>query len=351
MSTELPPGKNTNEEVDLIVFFNLIGNAVNRLFLFVKSILKSIYNAFIRLLQYVFLNIKIIISIVFLCFVLGFFLDFYKDKIYYSEMFVVPNFDSKYELVNNIKYYNSLIIDKNYEVLSLLFGINQTQSRALVEFEIEKGPDSKNAQLTSFNNFLKPLDSITKTKVTFEEYIESRNIYNSTIFLLRLRTKDNTLFKRLEVAISSAINSELSLLEKKQRDSTLVLEKQNLDSALVAVRALKKTYLSVLEKESDKKVVSTNLPNNFEIQVQKTETKESQLLAQELQILSQLKNIKKELVVNNDIFNKKSSFKEKGLLENIWYKKFKFILPILGLALLFFTGFIIKLYKYVINYK
>ena len=350
MSQELPKN-DKSEEIDLIVFFNLIGNAGNKLFLFVKSIFKSIYDIFIKMLQYIFLNIKIIVGVVVLAFVLGYLLDFNKDKVYYSEMFVIPNFDSKYELINNIKYFNSLIEDKNHEELSSQFEINEAESKALINFKIEKGPESKNEQLTGFNNFLKSFDSITKSKITFEDYIENRNIYNSTIFLITARTKDYRIFKRLETGLSKAINSELSLIEKKQRDSTLALERQNLDSALVAVRALKKTYLSVLEKEANKKVVSSNLPSNFEMQVEKTETKESQLLVQELEILSQLKNIKKELVVNNNIFKKKSSFKEKGLLENIWYKKAKIILPILGLLLLFISSVIYKLFKYVVNYK
>mgnify|MGYP000321135622 CR=1 FL=1 len=38
MSQELPPNKNANEEVDLILFFNLIGDAFGRLFKFLASI-------------------------------------------------------------------------------------------------------------------------------------------------------------------------------------------------------------------------------------------------------------------------------------------------------------------------
>ena len=351
MSQELPSNKSTNEEIDLIVFFNLIGNAFNKFFSFINSIFKSLFSTIIRALQFIFLNLKIIVGVVLITFILGYFLDMTKDKVYYSEMIIIPNFDSKYKLINNIKYFNSLIEDENYEELALQFGINKEESKALIDFTIENGPESRNQQLTGFNNFLKPFDSITKAKITFEEYLDNRSIYNSNIFLLRARTKDHKVFTRLEDGLSKVINSKLSIMEKKERDTILTLEKQNLDSALVAIRTLKKTYLTVLEKESEKKVITSSMPNNFEMQIEKTDTKEDKLLEQELSILTQLNSIKKELVINNNILKKKSSFKEKGILEDIWYKKFKIILPLLGLFLLIISSGLFAVFKYVINYK
>lgn len=351
MSQELPSNKNTNEEVDLIVFFNLIGNGINKVALFIKSIFVFIYGIFISTLREIFLNIKIVAGITFLALLVGFGIDYQKEKVFYSEMFVVPKFQSKYELINNISYYNSLIKIKDVDELSNQFNINEKEAQSLINFEVEIGPESKNEQLESFNGFLKTLDSVTKTKIIFEDYLENRNLYTANIFLLRARSKNYKIFKKLEQGLSKSINNEFSNSEKKKRDSVLVIEKESLEHTLTEVRIMKNTYLDILQKESEKNTVSSNLANTLGFQVEKTETKEDQLLAKEIAILDKLNTIKKELVVNDEIFSKISSFKEKGLLEDIWYRKFKIIVPFLALLILALTTSIFKFYKHVINYK
>lgn len=351
MNQEQPSNKNTNEEVDLIVFFNLIGNALNKLLNFVKSIFIGLYRLFIFTIREIFLNIKIIAAVTIIAIIIGYVLDSQKQKVYYSEMFVAPKFQSKYELINNINYYNSLIKVRDVEELSNQFNINETEAKSLVNFEIEIGPESKNEQLESFNGFLKTLDSTTKTKITFEDYLENRNIYTANIFLLRARSLNYKIFKKLEQGLSKSISNEFSDIEKKKRDSVLMLEKENLEQSLVEVRKLKDAYLDVLQKESEKNVVSSNLGSSLGLQVEKTETKEDQLLTREIEILNKLNAIKKELVVNDEVFEKISSFKEKGLLEDVWYKNYKIILPLLALFLLTLLGSFIKFYKHVINYK
>ena len=351
MSQELPSNKNTNEEVDLIVFFNLIGNTINKVFLFIKSIFVFTYGVFISTLREIFLNIKIILGVVIVALLVGFGIDSQKEKVFYSEMFVVPKFQSKYELINNISYYNSLIRVKDVDELSSQFKINEKEAQSLINFEIEIGPESKNEQLESFNGFLKTLDSTTKTKITFEDYLENRNLYTANIFLLRARSKNYKIFKKLEEGLSVSINNEFSNLEKKKRDSVLVLEKESLEQTLDEIKKMKNTYLDILKKESEKNTVSSNLANSLGLQVEKTETKEDELLSREIEILNKLNAIKKELVVNDEIFSKISSFKEKGLLEDVWYRKFKIIVPFIALIILVFATSIFKFYKHVINYK
>lgn len=351
MSKELQPEKNTSNEVDILVFFNLIGDLLNKIFLFIKSIFIGIYRLFMLIIREVFLNIKIILAVSIIALIIGYVLDSQKEKVFYSEMFVVPKFQSKYELINSISYYNSLIAVGDTEELKSQFGINEDEAKSLIEFEVEIGPESKNEQLESFNGFLRTLDSTTKTKITFEDYLENRNIYTANIFLLRARSRNYKIFKKLEEGLSKSIYNDFSDTEKSKRDSVLILEKENLEQALIEVRKMKEAYLDVLQKESEKNIVSSNLGSPLGFQVEKSETKENELLTKELNILNQLNGLKKELVVNDEIFDKISSFKEKGLLEHYWYKNYKFILPILALIFLALATSFIKFYKHVINFK
>ncbi|TYC15638.1 hypothetical protein ES677_04665 [Bizionia gelidisalsuginis] len=342
---------NQSEEVDLIVFFNLIGNGIQKVINFFGSLFIGLYAFFIACIKVIFVNIKIIAIVVIVALAIGFTLDKVKDQVYYSEMFVVPNFESKYVLIENINYFNSLIKLKDTEELSQQFNITAKESEALVEFEIEAAPESKNEQLKEFGLFMKDLDSVTRSKVDYEIYLDNRDLYSAEMFLLRARTKNNKLFIKLEKGLSQSINNDYSDLKKQERDSVLRLEKENLEVSLAAIRKIKDTYLSVLEKESEKTSVSSNLGNALGLQVEKTQTKEDELLAQEIATLHQLSEIKRELVLKNTIFDKVSSFREKGIVENIWYKKYKIIVPLFALIVLGFFSALFTFYKHVIRYN
>ncbi|MBT8245440.1 MAG: hypothetical protein HKP48_05655 [Winogradskyella sp.] len=340
-----------NEEVDLGQLFKMIGNLFQRFFNFIKSIFTAIGLIFVYFLKDIFSNIKIISIVAIVALVLGYVLDKRKDKVYFAEMFVKPYFDSKYELINNVDYYNSLIKLEDLEELSSQFNVTQAEAESILSFDIEIGPESKNEQIQDFDAFLKPLDSVTKGKIEFEDYIEDRNIYNAGIYLLKARSKDYKIFKKLEEGLKTSLQNKYSEIKKRKRDSVLLLEEENLKSSLLETQKLKATYLDVLQKEADKNNISTRFENTFGLQIEKTDTKEDVLLNQELKILNQLSDIRKELVTDDQLFDIIAAFKEKGLLENIWYKKFKIILPLLGLLLLglFFNG--LKFYKYIMRYQ
>ncbi len=351
MSNDLPQKNNKSEEVDLIVFFNLIGNAFQRLLAFFKSIFKSIYSVFIAIAKALFLNIKRIAIILLAALVLGFVIDAFKSKIYYSDMYVRPFFDSKYELINTLEYYNSLIELKDYDEFSKQLRISKEDAKSIVEFEIEIGPETKNDQLTEFNLFIKDFDSVRASQAKFEDFIENRNIYSADIYLIRARAKKYDIFKKLETAIELAMQNDFSTIAKKERDSVLGLEAKKLEKAIGEVRSMKQKYLNVLDIEANKTLVASSLEDAFGMKVDKSDTKEDVLLEKEMGLLNELNLVRKELVTNNAIYDKVSSFKEKGLIENIWYKKFKIMLPLLALCFLFITYILNNFYKHAIDYK
>ncbi len=351
MSNELPQNNNKSDEVDLIVFFSLIGNVFNRFLAFIRSIFGGLYSIFIGIAKAVFLNIKLISIVLTIAICLGFAIDAFKSKVYYSEMYVRPFFDSKYELINTIEYYNSLIKLKDYDEFSKQLNISQEEAESIVEFEIEIGPETKNDQITEFNNFLKTFDSVRASKAEFKDFLENRNIYSADIYLIRARAKQYNIFKKLENSIELAMQNDFSEDSKKERDSVLSIEVEKLKKTLVEVRSMKQKYLNILDLEANKTSMVSNLDNAFGLKVDKSDTKEDELLQREVKLLNELSQINKELVTHNTIFDKISSFKEKGLIENIWYKKFKIILPILTLCLLCVFYLTNKFYNHTINYK
>lgn len=342
---------NKVEEIDLIVFLNYFGNIIKGVIKALSSVIKELYAVFISIFKVFFINLKLILLVLVCSIAIGFVLDRNKDNVYYSEMFVTPHFDSKYELVSNIKYFKSLVQVKDYEELSSRFDISYDEAKTLVDFEIEKGPESENEQITAFNVFLKSLDSVTRTKIQFEDYLENRNIYNSNIFLIRAKSNKYNIFTKLQKGLVTSIDNDFSKLQKRIRDSVLTIEKNSLNQSLKEITKLKETYLQVLEKESNKETITSSLSNTFGLQVEKTATKEDVFVSKEIDIYNKLSNIEKQLVLNNSVADIQGAFKEKGLLENKWFTKFKFLIPIMSLVLLFFIFSFYTFYKYTLNYK
>ena len=135
MSKELqqPP---QSEEVDLGQLFKMIGNMFDRLFQFIGGIFKSVFSVIIYTIKAVISNFKIIVLAMVLAGVIGYALEKTKQPVFTSSMLVKPYFDSKFQLVTNIKYYNALIEDKGFKLQnSIILGF-----RTRVYFE--------------FNNFL-----------------------------------------------------------------------------------------------------------------------------------------------------------------------------------------------------
>ena len=115
-----------NEDLDLIQLFKLIGQSFKTLFNFFKSILNGLFRVVIYSLKPFVKNIKMVSAILIISALTGFFLEKVSKTIYTSDMLVRPYFDSKYQLANNIDYFNALIEEENTSELSRVFEIDKS---------------------------------------------------------------------------------------------------------------------------------------------------------------------------------------------------------------------------------
>lgn len=187
MSKNLPE-HTPSEEVDLIQIFNVIGGLFKKLADFIKSIFKAIFSVIIFSLKAVIENFKIIAIVVVVFGALGFALEKTRPDVYTSQMLVKPYFDSKFQLVTNINYYNALINEKDYSQLTQIFDISEDDAEQLLQFEIHPGPENENDQIKQYDNFLKGLDSIRAQEVEFDEFLENRSIYSGDIFEINVES-------------------------------------------------------------------------------------------------------------------------------------------------------------------
>ena len=354
MSKELPSNKNTAEEVDLIVFFNLIGGLFTKLFNFIGSILKSIFSVIIYGIKAFIVNWKLIAITLVVSAIAGYILEQQKPKIYSSDMLVKPYFDSKYQLVTNIKYFNALIANEDYKTLESIFSPEEGSKldiKQIKSFKIEPGPETENDKILEYQGFLKSIDSTSIIEdVTYEDFIENRSIYSGSLFLITVESYKKDIFKELEFGINSAFTNDFSERKKKRENQLYELEKENILENLKQVDSLKRIYINVLQEETKNPAKNASIAG-FPMQQEKTGTKEYELLEKDIKLREQLRALE-ETALSKDVFvDIISSFQRVGNGVVKLSEKYSLILPVLAFFLLCLIFIIRKTIGFALQYE
>src|SRR5690606_4556923 len=351
MSKNLPE-PNTSEEVDLGQLFHLIGNAFNRLIAFIASIFKAIFSVVIYTLRAFIVDFKIILITMVLAGVLGYVLDKVKPASYTSTMLVKPYFESKYQLITNINYFNALIENENYETLSTLFEIPEEEVQNIGEFDIQPGPETENDRILQYENFIKNVDSVRAQNISFEDFVENRSIYSSDFFEISVTALKKDIFPKLENGLNNSFTNIYSLKKMKKRDSLIAIQKTNILEQIAQVDSLQKIYIKVLEDESQSKPTEFSIGGEgFSLSKDKTNTKEYELLATEMKLRDQLKQLEEKKIEEDVFFDVISSFQDVGNRTSEWYQKYTLIFPAIAFVLLCVVYLSRKTVTYVTHYE
>ncbi|WP_298237211.1 Wzz/FepE/Etk N-terminal domain-containing protein [uncultured Algibacter sp.] len=326
--------KPDQEEVDLGQLFKLIGSAFERFFNFFKSIFKSILNVFVFLVKALLNNYKLIILSIIVAGVLGFALEKMSKDVYTAQMIVKPYFDSKYQLVTNIDYYNALIKDKDYKRLNSAFNIDEEALKGLIEFEMNPGPETENERALQYENFLKGIDSIRREDFSFKDFVENRSIYSGDLFEIKVKSSKKDIFKFLEKGLNSTFSNEYSMKKMKKRDSIILIEKERIQNSLNQVDSLKRVYINVMQSESNSNNGPLTLKDGMSLVQERVQTKEYELLTKELDLRKELTALASEQIEENEYFDTISSFQEIGFIDKELWERYSLILPALTFVLL-----------------
>jgi len=343
--------QNKSDEIDLVVFFNIIGNFFLRIFNFFKTILKSIVSFFVFILKAIIDNIKLISIVLIVSAILGYGLEKVKPKVYESSMFVKPYFDSKYQLVNNIKYFNALLSSKEHSTFAEIFEIPEEDAKKVVAFDIDIGPESENDKVKQYDNYLKSLDSIRAQEISYDDFIENRDVFSSNFFEISVESKKKDLFKKLEYGLNASFENTYSEKKMKKRDSLIFIQKQNILASIESVDSLQKVYIKVLEEESKSKSQKIGFGEGFTIEPAESKTREYELLNKELELRKELRRLDEQKVEEDVFFDTVSGFQEIGTLSESIFQKYSIIFPALAfliLCLLFISKLAIR---FVRNYE
>lgn len=346
MSEKQP--QQASEEIDLGQLFQLIGNAFKKLFNFIGSIFKGIFHTIMLFLLFIQKHfIKFVIAGV-VGIGLGIYLDIQKDQKFISSMVVEPNFNSVQQLYNNIDFYNELAISHDSIALASALKITSKEAASIKKLEIESYSDD-NQKIKLFDRFIRELDSTTVKNIDFEAYLKNFNTFDARFHKINLISTNSTVAKKAQPAIVKSISSNGYFKEQKAtNDNNIKLQEEIYTQQLEEIVSLQQLYKEVMTKEAAKEMQGTNinLADNGGGQHKELDLlKERDLLKDKIVALNQEKANK------ITILNVISDFPSRGVELGGIANQYKFLLPILLVALLLFLLLLLELNKVLKNYK
>jgi len=352
MSDKLPQ-QPQNEEVDLGQLFNAIGKLFERLFSFIGKIFRGLFSAVIYALKPIVNNFKLVAAVLLIAVVLGFISDRNKKPSYYSNMLVKPHFDSKYQLANNVDYFNSLIVSNNLEKLSNIFEIDTTVASQLLGFKLEIGPETQNELLIQYDDYIKSIevDSTMLTYLPYAEFIKNRILLNSDIFSIKAMSYQNDIFLSLEKGFIKTFENTHSKKLKEKSDKVYSIEKITYETELQRLENLQQVYVEVLKNQSKNNDLAFGKGTMFPLTQEKTATKEYELFIEEVKIRNALRYLEKEKIEeNNDYYEIVSGFEPIGTKDSPLYGHL-LIFPAMAFILLALIYSVINIFKYIRDYE
>jgi len=343
--------KNNTEEIDLLQLFGFFENKLKSFFRLVFNAGKLVFDVLISFLQVLQQNfVKIAIAII-VAFGVGYAYDINKPKEYSSKMIVKPLFDSKYQLVTNIHYYNELVSNNKHDKLSNLFSLTKEEAESLSGFDIKDGPESEKEKTRLFNSFMKSLDSTAASTVTYEKFVENINIYDARLYEIEVKSSINNVFGKLSKGFKKTFKSDdYSEENKRKKDTLFKLKKASIEKSLNDIDSLKKVYIKELLKTKNQTVEffgSTALKLADEQQ----KTKEFELLQLQIEEQNKLTTLEEDAIEENQLFEVVSDFQLIGSVNGGLFSKMKFMFPFAVLILVILGLLGMRFNKFVANYN
>lgn len=342
---------NNSEEIDLLQLFGFFESKIKGFFRLIFKGFKTIFDVIIAFLQVLQLHfIKVTIAVV-IAFVVGYAYDMYKPKVYTSKMIVKPLFDSKYQLVTNIKYYNELVKNRKHDKLSQIFGLTASETESLYSFGINDGPESEKEKTKLYNEFMKSLDSAAAATVNYDKFVENITIYDARLYEIEVKSSVNDVFGNLSKGFKKTFNSnDYSEENKRKKDTLFKLQKESIEKSLADIDALKEVYIKELSKDKTQKV---ELFGNSALKLseEKQDTKEFEMLQLQIAEQKKLTTLQEDAIEENQLFEVVSDFQLIGSSSGGLFTKMKVLFPLIVFTLMLFVIFGIKVNKFIANYN
>ena len=340
-----------SEEIDLLQLFNFFEQKIKGLFKLIYRVFKAVFDlliSFLQTIQQYFIKIAIIVVV---AFVLGIAYDMYSPKVYTSKMIVKPLFDSKYQLVTNIRYYNELVKNKETNKLSGIFGLTQEETESLKSFDIIDGPESEKEKTRLYDQFMTSLDSAAAATVNYERFVENITIYDASLYEIEVKSSKNNVYENLSEGFKNTFKSNVYSKENKRKKDTLFkLQKASIKKSLADIDSLKKVYIKELSKDKSQKIEILG-STALKLADEEQKTKEFEMLQLQIAEQKKLTTLEEEAIKENQLFEVVSDFQLIGSVDGNIFSKMKLIFPLLAFLGILIVVFGLRLNKFIANYN
>ena len=342
---------NTSEEVDLGQLFNAIGKIFERFFKFIGSIFIAIFSVIVFALKAIIINFKIIAIVIIVAFIIGFAYEKTKEPVYIGRMLVEPYFESQYQLSSNIDYYNSLVNTENHEALASVFDISAEDAKSLINFNLEAGPETENALLREFDEYTASIDSSRAAEISFKDYKENRELFDNNTFLVEVKSRKRDIFRNLNQGFNNSFENDYSKILKNRRDSTIALKRRIFNRNVKQLDSMKLVYLRIKEEESKNGSGKIGIQGMMPLAQEKVETKEYELLQNELRFRDSLRELEQEVIEKNMYYDVLSKFPEIGTKHSTFFNKYSLLFPAIAFVIMCLIFMGLKSVKYIQDYE
>ena len=340
--------QNKNEgEVDLGSLFVIIGKGFKNFFNFIGNFFKGIFHFLIIVLIFIKKNILKISIAALIGLITGTFIQFKSKTKYSSELLLEPNFRSTKQLYNNIIFYNDLVKQKDSTTLQTIFGLKSNEAAALKKFTIEP-IILENDIINSYDDFVTSVDTTTVSSYKYEDFKASFTNYDYKVHRIVVESEKKDVFKKIEKGIIDEIKKGVYFkMSKEILNENLNRTDSIYRQSLVQLDSLRKVYMRVLIEEAKKDSNGTSIDLGSE----NKSTKELELFETNRKLNYDLRKLAEEKTDKYEIINVISSFQEVGNRIKGITKNYAFLLASLGAGLMIVFLLLVKLNKYLENYK
>ena len=309
---------NNSEEVDLGQLFKLIGNGFDRFFNFIANIFKNIFLAIIWVILIIKKRIIYLVLAAIIGFLTGFLINKSTPLKYKSSVTVVLNYPAGEYLYKTISYFNDLVKQQNYKTLGTLLDLDVERTKSILSFDVEPAV-SENDKLLAFNEYIKPLDSLARSELKYNDFLEQSDnfIYNHQ--QISLISTDRNNFKSVFKSIVNDINTNNFYLNEQRKDiEELNQTKKYLELSLSKSESLQNTYKKVLEKGlgADNAPKASEIGITFEASGKTDKTREFDLYQSDLKLSRELVGTERGLLEREFIIEMIENQQDSGFIND-----------------------------------
>lgn len=299
----------SEKEIDLGQLFGLIGKGFSNVIKFFGSVVNGSIQLLISILLFFKSHLIKFAVAGFVGLVMGLFIDLLKEPVYSATMEVRPNMQSGRSLYKNIAYYNELAEQNDSIMLSEIFKISLKQAATLRSFEITPIVN-ENQILSTYDEFLNSIDSVTAANMEFEDYKNNFFFYDYQRHIIKVESSINNIFSLLgDPLILEISNNDFYKIQQDAEFAILAQDSLYLTKSLDEVDTLRSVYLEVMTLEAKK---NNSQGTNINMAGSSETSNEVDLFLKEDDINKGFAQIKRDRVRNKEIVSVISRFEKIG---------------------------------------